>query len=166
MNQLIKLLSPHKKQEGIFDSRFLVVLGGVIFLIVAIGYFFYGLQPTLASDSNIEIEIEKGESFRSIGAKLSQKSLIKSIGVFKAYSLLTGKAREFKPGMYSFSTAMSVPQITDQLVKGGKTEVMVTIPEGLTLKDIDYLLSDAGVIQEGAIESYDIEKDLRDDYSF
>lgn len=166
MNQLIKLLSPHKKQEGIFETRFLVVLGGVIFLIVAMGYFFYGLQPTLASDSDIELEVEKGESFRSIGAELSQRSLIRSIAVFKAYSLLTGKARSFKPGIYDLNTGMSVPEITNKLVEGGKTEVMVTIPEGVTVKDIDHLLAKSEIIEEGDIESYDISNDLRQDFPF
>lgn len=41
---------------------------------------------------------------------------------------------------------MSVPQIVRILTEGGKNEVTVTIPEGTTLRDVDILLTAAGVL--------------------
>lgn len=147
------------------DARFMVALGLAIVLLLGLGYFFYSLQPTFAKDTPIEFKISKGESFRSIGARLSQHSLIKSISVFKFYSFLTGRATRFQPGIYELGYGMSVPQIVSHISTGGENEVRVTIPEGSTVKDIDYLLSKAGVLKEGDLENYNIDS-LNEKYVF
>lgn len=149
--------------------RFLVVLGVAIFFLVGLGYFFYGLQPMLPLDEEvegIEFKIIKGDSFRSIGAGLSQATLIKSITVFKLYALLSGRAQQFQPGVYKLMPTMSVPEIVSMLSTGGANEVTVTIPEGSTVNDIDLLLTHAGVIEEDAIKYFSLFDSLIDDYPF
>ncbi len=147
------------------DARFMVALGLAVLILLGLGYFFYSLQPTLASDNLVEFKISRGESFRSIGARLSQKSLIKSISVFKLYSFLTGRATRFQPGIYELSYEMSVPEIVGNISAGGENEVQVVIPEGSTVKDIDYILSKAEVIEPGQVENYKIDS-LDEDYVF
>ena len=147
-------MNPKTKQGGILGARFLFALGIIIFLILIVGYFFYALQPTLGPDSEeVDFKITKGESFRNIGARLSQMSLIKSIAVFKFYSLLVGKAQNFQPGIHKLDFGMSVPTIVSELAKAGKNEVTVTVPEGSTMRDITEILTQAGVFREG--ESFD-----------
>ena len=135
--------------------RLLSWLGLVLFFLLCLGYFFYGLQPVAASPSScvdcpiipsepMQFKITKGETFRKIGARLSQESLIRSITVFKFYSLLVGKAQKFQPGLYALSSAMSVPQIVNAFT-AGKGDVTVVIPEGFAVKDIDKTLQTAGV---------------------
>jgi UPF0755 protein len=143
----------------------MAALGIAIVLLIGLGYFFYGLQPTFTESDAVEFKIAKGESFRGIGAHLSQKSLIKSISVFKLYSLLTGKATRFRPGIYDLDYEMSVPEIVGILSAGGANDVRVTIPEGTTLRDIDYILSESGIIEAGGIEAYSVDS-LSDDFSF
>ena len=75
---------------GLWSLRFLTLLGIVLVFILAAAYFFYGLQPSFANDNPVEFRVAKGESFRAIGARLSQESLIRSIAVFKIYSIFTG----------------------------------------------------------------------------
>ncbi len=101
-------------------------------------------------------EISKGESFREIGARLSQDNLIKSITVFKLYSLLTGKAGRFQPGAYVLSYTMSVPAIVSAFTAGGANVTSVTIVEGATLKDIDASLAAAHVLPAGALVNFDL----------
>ena len=77
------------------------MLGAAIFFLIGLGYFFYSLQPISAVENEnswIEFKIVKGDSFRNIGAQLSQQSLIKSIAVFKLYALLSGRARPTQIG--------------------------------------------------------------------
>ncbi len=152
-------MNPQNKQRGLVRLRSLWILGGVLLLLISIAYFFYGLQPAHAdmgstNNSNVrgeqvtEFTITKSESFRSIAARLSQESLIRSIIVFKWYALLTGRAQKFQPGVYTLSRAMSVPEITKILTSRGNNIIAVTIPEGTTVRDINALLVDTGVLAE------------------
>ena len=160
-------MNPHDEQLGAFNVRFLSILGAVLLLLVVIAYFFYALQPVITeqgAEENMNIvnpevtmisfKIAKNESFRDIAAHLSQVSAIKSIVIFKLYALLYGKVQYFQPGVYELSQTMSVPQIVELLTQGGGNEVVITIPEGSTLKDIDAVLAKHGVIQEGSLVRY------------
>ncbi len=149
-------MNPRVEQRGLLSLRILVVLGGILVFILFLGYFFYGLQPSLAKSGSVVFEITKGESFREIGARLSQDSLIKSITVFKLYSLLTGKAGRFQPGAYVLSDTMSVPSIVGTFTAGGANVTSVTIVEGATLKDIDAALAAAHVLPAGALAKFDL----------
>lgn len=144
--------------------RLLSWLGLVLFFLLCLGYFFYSLQPVsgmpLVKDATAtsteisapaQFKILKGETFRGIGARLSQQELIRSITVFKFYALIAGRAQKFQPGLYTLSRSMSVPQIVDILTAGGKSDVTVTIPEGYTVKDIDAALRTAGVLENSSL---------------
>jgi len=156
-----------------FGLRALSLLGGVLFVIVGLAYFFYGLQPVMIENGDgttpeaegIRFTIVKGESFRDIGAELSQNSLIKSITVFKMYAIVTGKAQRFQPGVYTLSRAMSVPEMVALLTRGGRNEISVTIPEGSTLRDIDAILADKGILEKNALVSYPMHT-LQSQYPF
>ncbi len=136
--------------------RSLTLLGTVLFLIILTAYYFYGIQPVSYADGpdaqsgGVPFKILHGEGFRTIGAHLSQQSLIKSITVFKLYSILTGEAQKFQPGIYELSPTMSIPQIVQILTAGGKNEATVTIPEGTTFLDVNKLLVDSGVLDPKA----------------
>ncbi|MDO8557457.1 MAG: endolytic transglycosylase MltG [Candidatus Jorgensenbacteria bacterium] len=147
--------------------RLLSWLGLVLFFLLCLGYFFYSLQPVAGMSSvkgeviatstpasaPMQFKITKGETFRRIGADLSQQNLIRSITVFKFYSLLAGRAQKFQPGLYTLSRSMSIPQIVDVLTEGGKNDVTVTIPEGYTAKDIDTTLRASGVLETSLLTS-------------
>jgi UPF0755 protein len=141
-------------------------LGVLLFFIFSAAYFFYGLQPVDGMTEKKQFVIERGESFKDIGARLSQESLIKSIAVFKMYALLTGRAQNIQPGTYEFSSAMTLPQIMAEITSTKRNDVLVTIPEGSTLKDIESLLVESGVLErENALEEYEFEG-LRVAYPF
>lgn len=144
-------------------------MGGILFFILGVAYFFYGLQPAAGAKGvprePIPFTIAKGEGFRSIGARLSQESLIRSITVFKLYSLLAGRAQRFQPGMYELSGTMSVPQLAGVLTAGGRSDVLVVIPEGSTVKDVDAILAANGVIARGSLTELPVAT-LAADYPF
>lgn len=153
------------KKRGLFNLPFLIVLGSIFLLILCIAYFFYGLQPSAAAEDITQFKIEKGEGLKGIGAHLSQQSLIKSVTVFKFYSLISGKVQKFQPGVYELSSSMSIPEIVRILTVGGKNDVSVIIPEGSTLKDVEKILSDAGIIQAKSLANYSF-KNIAGEYQF
>ncbi len=130
---------------------------------VGIAYFFYGLEPyaraesqgTTITNHDVEFRIEKNEGFREIAGHLSQQSLIKSIAIFKLYALLTGNAQKFQPGTYVLNSSMSVPDIVRAITERGKNDVRVVIPEGFTLKDIEQVLVDEGLLVPQALTKFD-----------
>lgn len=153
------------KKQGFAAPRTLVFLGFTLFFILLVAYFFYGLQPSLAKEGEVKLKISKGEGFRDIGAKLSQERLIKSISVFKIYALISGRAQKFQPGIYQLSATMSVPELLSVLTTSGKDELSITIPEGSTLKDIESILAENGIIESGALEKFSV-KSVANDYPF
>jgi len=152
-------------KTGLWGLRFLSLLGIVLVLILLAAYFFYGLQPSYARGNPVAFQVVKGESFREIGAQLSQQSLIRSIAVFKTYSILTGNARKFQPGLYQLASTMSVPQIVEYMTAGGKNEVTMTITEGWAVKDVDAALASSSVITPGALSNFPF-KSLAVQYPF
>jgi len=159
-------LNPRTNQRGILNLRFLVFLGVALLFILLVAYFFYGLEPKAAdAAASSFFKISKGDGLKEIGSRLSQNGVIKSITVFKIYSLLSGNAQKFQPGIYELNAGMSVPQIVKALTAVGRNEVTLTIPEGMTLKDIDTLLSSAGVIEKSALAQFSFDS-LKSDYPF
>jgi UPF0755 protein len=53
---------------------------------------------------------------------------------------------------------MTGPEIISAFIEGKATDVMVTIPEGLTFRDVDSLLASKGIIQKDALLSVSLEK--------
>ena len=158
-------MNPPNNIRGVVGFRSLISLGTILFFILVAAYFFYGLQPSRAEGGSLQFKIIKGEGFREIGARLSQNSFIKSISVFKLYSILSGRVQKFQPGLYDLSSAMTLPEIIDVLTSGGKNETSVVIPEGSTVKDIDMILAEAGVIERGALINLPL-KELTLNHSF
>ncbi len=140
-------MNPRYNKE-VVDFSILVGLGVVLFFVVIAGYFFYGLQPAGADGAEREFAIEKGESFKAIGARLSQESFIRSIAVFKFYALFSGRAQKIQPGIYKLSNTMSVPEILGLMTSAKRGDVLITVPEGTTLRDIASALVSAGVIEK------------------
>lgn len=160
-------MNPHINNRGLLNLRFLLGIGAVLFLILTVAYIFYGLQPNLEKNGEKTelFKISKGEGLKEISARLSQEGFIKSIIVFKFYSLISGRAQKFQPGVHEISATMSIPQITRILTSFGKNEVTITIPEGLALKDIDSILANAEVIEKGSLINFSLEE-LKADYEF
>lgn len=130
----------------------------IAFFSFSLAYFLYGLQPVTSAEvsdqSLAKVKVERGDGLKEISAVLSQKNLIRSVTAFKLYALMSGRAHQFKPGIYELSPALSAPTIVKQLVSGRAEGMTLTIPEGATMKEIDRLLTAAGVLKTGELLHY------------
>lgn len=130
-------------------------------------FIFSGLAFAYETDEII-FRIERGDGLTEIAQKLKNQGLISSTSLFKIYSFLIGGAHRFQPGIYRFKKEDGLFKITKSLVRG-PAETAVVINEGLTLRDIDFKLSRAGIIREGELIDFAVNgnwDDLRTSYWF
>ena len=128
---------------------------------MALGLFFMlvagGLSLLVPADArqpkSVSFVIKRGEGVRDIAARLKSEGLIKSPVGFTIYSLITGAATGFKPGKYSLTAMMPAPEIARTL-EAGIPAITVRIQKGMTVVDIDRVLSDAGVTAVGEVAAY------------
>ena len=98
----------------------------------------------------VSFTVAKGEGMADIARNLEEKGLIKSAFGFKIYSLITGAASRFKPGIYEIPVVSRGKDIVKLLV-AGNPRIKVTIPEGATVADIDAILAAKGVVAAGEL---------------
>jgi len=137
---LIPLVS--KKRRGNFFV-FLVIVGVLCF--TAISVLAESLGPVNASNSAYSFKVSKGENVNTIAHRLEKEGRIKSEKAFILLSLIMSNAHRFQPGIFPLDLSMSTPEIIMRLTSQNYNSVKVTIIEGMTLKDIDALLTKEGI---------------------
>jgi UPF0755 protein len=134
-----------------FGTRRNIILGLILLvclLIIGAGVGSYTyISSNLASINNdptaspVSISIPKGASASRIGEILAQAKLIKDPRFFSLYTRYKNYSSSFQSGEYSINPNQDLQSIMNTLKKGPEsTAVRVTIPEGLTTKQIVDLL--------------------------
>lgn len=134
----------------------------ILFLSLASGVIYFGYQMTVPLTKNGTdqvVVINKGQGIKEIGQKMEKMHLIRDSFYFEIYAFLFQK-KNLQAGEYVFNSSMSISEIVESLVVGKvvRHEIKITIPEGFTLKQIDQKLTEAGLIQSGALINFDINK--------
>ncbi len=160
--QLLKnLLNSFAKNSPLLNWKnnkkiFLTI--GSFFIFILAFFISFNLRPVAKTVSGYEFIIRAGEGFGEIVFNLEQSDLIRSSGAFKILSLLTGSAHKFKPGFYELSSHLSSKEIMSLLIRGTK-EIQVVIPEGLSVFEVDRILSNEKIIKAGELVDYDQKED-------
>lgn len=129
----------------------------LLVLVLGIAYFFYLLSPASELETEKNFSVSPGTGINEIAALLQSQGLIRSARIFKFYSFLSGSAHILKPGSYSLSLNLSVPEVVKRLVNG-PLDIEVLIAEGRSLKDIDRFLASLGLIKEGTLVNSSLEE--------
>jgi UPF0755 protein len=88
-------------------------------------------------NGRVVVNIPRGRTALQIGRQLETAGVVRSGLVFTAWATLRGKAGDFKAGRYLLQRSWSAQQVAEILTRGGEPEdLVVTIPEGFTLKQI------------------------------
>ncbi len=101
-----------------------------------------------------EIRVEQGDSLATVVRKLRKQKLIANERLFLLWARLKGVETKIHLGLYRFEASASAREILDRLATGKGMFYKVTIPEGLTVKEIAALL--------GKMQIVDDEKFLRE----
>ncbi len=126
-------------------SRKKLYAGGVLALFILFMFYLIYL-PHSSFRGAREIEIIPGMGSRKIGELLKKESTINSKWAFVTYASVKGQASDLKPGIYTFTDNMDVPEIVRMLVRGVSNESIVTIPEGWTTGDIAEYLAEKKLV--------------------
>lgn len=145
--------------------RFLSVLFGLIAISVSLSFFLYSLKPVDAFGGNQIIQIRKGYGLQEISSELADHHLIRSKLSFTLYSMLSGASNSLKPGIYTISSAQSLPEIIKILHAGGGQNISVVIQEGMSDQEIDDLLTKNLILEKDELLNFDWKK-ISADYPF
>jgi len=99
-----------------------------------------------------EVRVEPGDSLAAVARKLRDQKLIFNERVFSLWARFAGVEKKIHRGLYRFDSALPAREILDRMVMGKGVFQSITIPEGLTVREIAELL--------GKLEIADREKFL------
>jgi UPF0755 protein len=138
--------APTSERLGLF----LIAALFVIPLLLSLALFFWMVRKpqTLSVPKIVTIEPQSG--FREISDLLAREGIIERAAPFRVYVLFRGWATSLRSGTYTFSGEVTVPSVAKTLT-AGPADVVVTIPEGFTVFEIDKRLTNLGLIEPGEI---------------
>jgi len=84
--------------------------------------------------------VERGQSLQSIASELQRQGLIRSSVGFLGLARLMKLDRHIKAGQYSFVRGMTVPALLRALERGMVGLDLITVPEGLMVREVAELL--------------------------
>ncbi len=162
----------HKSVKGNKSNRLVTIVVSILILLGVVaaagyGYYRYSLSPVMSdsehcsSDSSIAIEgcdnikftVNSGASVNEIAASLKEANLIRDELVFQVYMRLHAGGKSLKAGEYELNDRMSVNEIVDVMIKGGRDNVFsLTIFPGETVRQIKQKLIEHGYNSE-AVET-------------
>jgi len=142
--------------------RFLAIATGVAIALVVILPLYFLYSPAESGDNEpVEVKIKDGSSLSIVAGQLDNAGLIKSGLLFIAYIKVRGQENDLKSGRYIFSRSMNIPVIASMII-GGRSEsddVVVTIPEGFNIWEVDKRVASSGLIAPGQLAGYYLHKE-------
>lgn len=125
----------------------------IVILITTVVFWWKIRAPLNPAGETIIFKVEKGQSAKTVADNLVKTDLIKNPFIFRFYVYLALSQYVLKPGEFEFSPAMSIREIADSIIIGGTNEVLITIPEGFTLGQIEERFVAAKLAKPGEIVS-------------
>lgn len=138
-----------------------IILVFLIIILVSLIIFWWQIRTPLNPIGETKIfKVSKGDSAKVIAENLKDTGLIKNPFLFRLYIFLALSQYSLKPGEYELSSKMPIRDIGDTLVLGGVNEVIITIPEGFSLKQVENRLVGAGLAKRDELMNYKFSKDV------
>lgn len=111
-------------------------------VVAVIGVVAYVVMPPPNFPVGEVITIENGASLSTIAKEFEDKHVIKSAGVFKTFIIALSSDTSVSGGDYLFERRLNTWEIAQRLAFGkfGIEKVSVTLPEGLTAKEMAEIL--------------------------
>lgn len=128
----------------------------LLLIVVAVAgfaaWYFHAITPVDGQSADRKkVSIQSGWPTIQIANYLKEEGMIRSPLAFRLYVRSKKFDGKLQAGMYLLQKSLSVAEIVDALRSGKAEELVVTIPEGYTVQDIDSLLSSMELMEEGEI---------------
>lgn len=157
-------LPPRAKQPRASKKRLTIVLTalGAFLLAATISTFVWyswALRPLSSTSEQVRIMVQPGDTAAIIAANLDDHELIRSRLAFTTYVQLSGNRSKLQAGGYVLAPNMSIQRIVEHMTGGETDELDITIPPGLTLKQLRSQFIRNGFSDEEVTRAFDAEYD-------
>lgn len=102
-------------------------------------------------DTTISFQVKTGERVRTIANNLEEKELIHSDTAFYWYLKTHGLGESIQAGRFLLNRGMDATEIAETLSNSQASESILTIQEGLLIRDIDQKLLELNLIEKGEL---------------
>jgi UPF0755 protein len=119
-------------------------------LAVAAGWVFFLLNAPLAISGAVDVDVQRGETPRSIAERLEQSAVVRSADALTFLARMSGLDREIRYGTHRFEGVMTPNQVLDELRRTPQPIIRVTVAEGSTMAEIGAQLETAGIVPAAA----------------
>jgi UPF0755 protein len=134
-------------------KRCMVILGGLLALCALAAFYlwlYYHAPAGRVGEAQV-IDIPLGTSQRQIANRLEQAGMIRHGWMFRLYVTWLRPGSHLQAGQYTLRPTMSPVQIVNILRSGKGARHVLTIPEGLTVRDIAALVAAKGLGEQQAM---------------
>lgn len=118
----------------------------VIAIIILIIIFFVWWQPINLGTA--EVTIPKGANAKQIAELLAQDRIVRDVNEFLFWLKISGREKDLKSGTYQLQRLRNPFYVIDELSHGGKSDILVTIPEGLTIYETAEILDNYDLVNK------------------
>jgi UPF0755 protein len=92
------------------------------------------------------VTIPDNVNAREIADFLAEQHIVRNVEEFLLWLKLTGREKQLKAGKYELFKYKNPISLIDRLTSGGRSDIIVTIPEGLTIYETAQILADQGLV--------------------
>ena len=120
----------------------IAMLATALALPLSVGLFFYNIYYSRPASGAYpaEVRVESGDSFATVTRKLRERQVISNGLFFYLWARFNGSEKKIHQGLYRFENSVAAWEVLERLVAGKGIFHSVTIPEGLTIREIAELL--------------------------
>jgi UPF0755 protein len=134
----------------------------ILFLSLSLILFFVSIFSFLStsvhhSRREVEVKVGRGEPFFSVVHKLKDRGVISNRRLFTLWARLWAMDKKVHWGVYRFGFPVAPRDVLDRMVLGRGVFHRITVPEGLSLKEVADLLD-----REGSVDKDQFLKEARD----
>ncbi|MBI4232083.1 endolytic transglycosylase MltG [Candidatus Peregrinibacteria bacterium] len=137
-----------KRKKG--GKKLKLIVLAIIILLGLSYYKYYSDTYSPVDESNntaVSFQIKKGQTPKEIASALEEKNLINSSTSFYLYTKFHKLGENIIAGRFLLNKTLNTPEIINVISDPAQAEFIITIQEGLTVKDIDQKLVELGLIE-------------------
>jgi UPF0755 protein len=128
-------VTPRASRRGAFRPRRWAFLLLLVVGLAVLAHLFLPAGP-FPPDERRVILVQRGETLREVADELERVGLIHGTLGFQVLARLMRLDRSIKAGQYSFKVGITIPELLRAFARGMSGLNLMTIPEGLTLREV------------------------------
>jgi UPF0755 protein len=123
---------------------FVVIAVVAVSLLVAGGTWLFLHSPGPAIDEPVTVVVREGSGLGTVAREMSARGLLRHPLPLVVWARLTGEDRTVRSGVYLVTRPLTPLELLARVTGPPDPSQMVTIPEGLTVREVTALLASAG----------------------